>query len=43
MTKNSGFQAHLPIGSPSTVSTTSDWNITTAPSSASRMPSISGK
>ena len=43
MTKNSGFQAHLPIGSPSAVSTTSDWNITSAPRIASRMPSMSGK
>ena len=31
MTKNSGFQAHLPILSPSAVSTTSAWNMITAP------------
>ncbi|MCY1371860.1 hypothetical protein D9M69_590280 [compost metagenome] len=42
-TKASGFQAHLPILSPSALSTTMAWNMISAPSSASRMPSISGK
>ncbi|CKU10691.1 Uncharacterised protein [Mycobacterium tuberculosis] len=42
-TKASGFQAHLPIGSPSVVSTTIAWNMMMIPRTASRMPSINGK
>src|SRR5262249_17058960 len=39
----SGLQAQAPIGSPSSVSMVSASNSTSAPSSASRMPSPNGK
>ena len=43
MMKNRGRQAHFPILSPPSTSTTSEVNSTTAPISASTTPSISGK
>ncbi len=41
--KNSGFQAHLPILSPSAVSTVVALKVITRPMMASRMPRINGK